>query len=117
MARRNRYREFEYQLTRVIIADAAVFVLYLLFAGLGVGFLKWLLAIVAIVGSGLFAGLLYLNGEWRKIGGYTNKNTMTLTAAMDASGTETSDIVTMNEITLSGFSLTKLEVDYIPRVR
>lgn len=60
---------------------------------------------------------VYLNGEWRKIGGYTNKNTMTLTAAMDASGTETSDIVTMNEITLSGFSLTKLEVDYIPRVR
>jgi len=66
MARRNRYRELEYQLTRVLIADAAVFVLYLLFAGLGVGFLKWLLAIVAIVGSGLFAGLLYLNGEWRK---------------------------------------------------
>lgn len=66
MARRNRYRELEYQLTRVIIADCAVFALYLLFAGLGVGFLKWLLAIVAIVGSGLFAGLLYLNGEWRK---------------------------------------------------
>lgn len=66
MARRNRYREMEYQFTRVLLADAGVFVLYLLFAGLGVGFLKWLLAIVAIVGSGLFAGLLYLNGEWRK---------------------------------------------------
>ena len=66
MAKRNRYRELEYQLTRVLLADVAVFVLYLLFAGLGVGFLKWTLAIVAIVGSGLFAALLYLNGEWRK---------------------------------------------------
>ena len=66
MARRNRYREMEYQLTRILIADAAVFVLYLLFAGLGVGFLKWLFAIVAIAASGLFAALLYLNGEWKK---------------------------------------------------
>ena len=66
MARRNRYRELENLLTRVLLADVAVFLLYLLFAGLGVGFLKWTLAIVAIVGSGLFAGVLYLNGEWRK---------------------------------------------------
>ena len=66
MARRNRYRELENLLTRVLLADVAVFLLYLLFAGLGVGFLKWTLAIVAIVGSGVFAGLLYLNGEWRK---------------------------------------------------
>lgn len=66
MAKRNRYRELEYQLTRILLADVAVFVLYLLFAGLGVGFLKWALAIVAIVGSALFAGLLYLNGEWKK---------------------------------------------------
>ena len=66
MARRNRYRELENLLTRVLLADVAVFLLYLLFAGLGVGFLKWTLAIVAIAGSGAFAGLLYLNGEWRK---------------------------------------------------
>lgn len=66
MARRNRYRELENLLTRVLLADVAIFLLYLLFAGLGVGFLKWTLAIVAIVGSGLFAGVLYLNGEWRK---------------------------------------------------
>ena len=66
MARRNRYRELENLLTRVLLADVAVFLLYLLFAGLGVGFLKWTRAIVAIVGSGLFAGVLYLNGEWRK---------------------------------------------------
>ena len=66
MARRNRYRELENLLTRVLLADVAVFLLYLLFAGLGVGFLKWTLAIVAIAGSGVFAGLLYLNGEWRK---------------------------------------------------
>ena len=66
MARRNRYRELENLLTRVLLADVAVFLLYLLFAGLGVGFLKWTLAIVAIAGSGAFAALLYLNGEWRK---------------------------------------------------
>ena len=66
MARRNRYRELENLLTRVLLADVAVFLLYLLFAGLGVGFLKWTLAIVAIGGSALFAGILYLNGEWKK---------------------------------------------------
>ena len=63
MGRRNRYREMEYNMTRILIADAAVFLLYLLFAALSVGFLKWLLAIVAILGSGLCLGFLYLSGE------------------------------------------------------
>ena len=66
MARRNRYRELETLLTRVLLGDVAVFVLYLLFAGWGWGFLKWVAAIVAIVGSGLCAGLLFMNGEWKK---------------------------------------------------
>lgn len=66
MARRNRYREMEYQLTRVLIIDAAVFVLYLLCAAFGVPVIKWLLALIAVVGSLLFAGLLFLNGEWKK---------------------------------------------------
>ena len=66
MARRNRYREMERQVTRILLADLAVFVLYLVFAALGVGFLKWLTAIVAILGSGLCGGLLYINGEWKK---------------------------------------------------
>ena len=35
MAKRNRYREMESLMTRVIIGDALVFALYLLCAGLG----------------------------------------------------------------------------------
>ena len=66
MARRNRYREMEFQLTRILLADLAVFVLYLLCANFGIGFLKWLFAIVAIVGSGLCGAFLYINGEWKK---------------------------------------------------
>ena len=66
MARRNRYREMEYQITRILIADVLVFVLYLITAHFGVNFLKWLTAIVAIVGSGLCGGFLYINGEWKK---------------------------------------------------
>ena len=64
--RRNRYREMEFQMTRILIGDAAVFVLYLLFANAGWGFLKGLTAIVAIVASALCGGFLYINGEWRK---------------------------------------------------
>ena len=66
MARRNRYREMEYQITRILIADLIVFGLYLVCANFGVDFLKWVTAIVAILGSGLCAGFLYINGEWRK---------------------------------------------------
>ena len=66
MARRNRYREMEYQLTRILIADVIVFVLYLITAHFGVNFLKWLTAIVAILGSGFCGGFLYINGEWKK---------------------------------------------------
>jgi len=64
--RNNRYRQFDFLMTRVLIADAAVFLLYLLSANLGWGFLKGLTAIVAIVGSGLCFGYLYLTQEWLK---------------------------------------------------
>lgn len=66
MAKRNRYREMEQNMTRILIADAAIFLLYLIFAAFNVTFLKWLLAIVAILGSGLCLGFLYLTGELRK---------------------------------------------------
>ncbi len=64
--RRNRYREMEFQMTRILIADVAVFVLYLIFANAGWGILKGLTAIVAILGSALCGGFLYINGEWKK---------------------------------------------------
>ena len=66
MARRNRYKEMEQFMTKILIGDAAVFVLYLLFAGLGVTFLKVVTAIIAILVSGLCLGFLYLNGEMKK---------------------------------------------------
>lgn len=64
--RNNRYRQFDFLMTRVLIADAAIFLLYLLSAALGWGFLKGLTAIVAIVGSGLCLGYLYLSQELLK---------------------------------------------------
>ena len=66
MAKRKRYKEIENLLTSILIADAVVFVLYLLFAGLGVIALKVVTAIIAIVGSGLCLAFLYMCGEIRK---------------------------------------------------
>jgi len=61
--RRNRYKEMERKLSYVLAADAALFVLYLLFAGLGIIWLKVTLAIIAILVSGLCLGFLYLSQE------------------------------------------------------
>ena len=66
MGRRNRYREMETNMTRVMEPDAAIFLLYLLFAALNLAFLKLLLAIIAIIGSGLCLGFLYMTGELLK---------------------------------------------------
>ena len=66
MAKRKRYKEIERLLTSVLIADAVVFALYLLFAGLGVIALKVITAIVAILGSGLCLAFLYMCGEIKK---------------------------------------------------
>ena len=60
---------------------------------------------------------VYLHNEWHKIASYTDSNTMVLTDAMDATGTETTQIVNMNELVFDGFALTKLEMDYTPRMR
>ena len=56
MAKRNRYREMESLMTKVIVGDALVFVLYLLFAGLGLTVVKVAAAIIAILGSLLGLG-------------------------------------------------------------
>ena len=64
MAKRNRYREMESLMTKVIIADAFVFVLYLIFAARDLGVLKTIAAIIAIVTSGLSLAWLYITGEF-----------------------------------------------------
>jgi hypothetical protein len=64
--RNNRYRQFDLLMTRVVLGAVFVFLLYLLSAATGIGWLKGLTAIVAIVGSGLMIGYLYLTQEWLK---------------------------------------------------
>lgn len=66
MAKRKRYKELEQLLTKVLIGDAVVFVLYLLFAGTGVTALKVITAIIAILASGLCLAFLYMTGEIKK---------------------------------------------------
>ncbi len=66
MARNKRFLEFEKKMTQVLLADAAVFVLYLIFSATGVIPLKVITAIVAILASLLCLGYLYMSGELRR---------------------------------------------------
>lgn len=61
-----RYKENERIWIYGLVADAAIGVLYLLMAGLGVVWLKWILAIAAILLSAAGLGSLYLTGELRR---------------------------------------------------
>ena len=66
MAKRNRYRELENLMTKVILGDAAVFLLYLLFSDKELIAMKVMTAIVAIVGSLLSLAWLLLTGEFTR---------------------------------------------------
>ena len=66
MATRMRYKQIDQLLTRVIIADTAVFVLYLIFAALGLVALKIIIAIIALLVSGLCLAWLSMLGEFKK---------------------------------------------------
>ena len=66
MAKRMRYKQIDQLLTRVLIADTAVFILYLIFAGFGIGFLKVLTVIIALALSALCLVYLYMIGEFKK---------------------------------------------------
>ena len=66
MAKRNRYREMESLMTKILLGDALVFVLYLLCAGKGWVIFKVISAIIAIFGSVLCVGWLYLTGEFTR---------------------------------------------------
>ena len=61
-----RFKQNERILAIGLITDAVLFVLYLLTAGLGVIWLKWILAIVAILLAGAGLAVLYLTGELRR---------------------------------------------------
>ena len=66
MAKRMRYKTIEKYLTYTLLADTAIFALYLIFAGKGLIALKVITAILAIGTSGLSLGYLYLIGETTK---------------------------------------------------
>lgn len=66
VATRMRYKQIDQLLTRVLIADTAVFILYLIFAGFGLTALKVITVIIALVGSVLCLAYLYMLGEFKK---------------------------------------------------
>ena len=61
-----RYKENERIWIYGLLADAGIALLYLLMAGLGVVWLKWILAIAAVLLSAAGLGSLYLTGELRR---------------------------------------------------
>ena len=66
MANRRRYKDVERVLAQILLGEAAVFVLYLIFAGLGIVSLKVVTSIVIVVASVLCLAFLYMCGEMVK---------------------------------------------------
>lgn len=66
MANRKRYKEIDQMLTRILIVDTAVFILYLFFAGMGLIALKVTAVIIALLASALCLAYLYMIGEFKK---------------------------------------------------
>ena len=62
----NTFRTLERMLTRVIFGTLALFLLMLVSAATGIGWLKWILAITVILVSGAGTALLVLKQEHRK---------------------------------------------------
>ena len=66
MAKRMRYKTIEKYLTITLLAETAIFALFLLFSGLGIIALKAITAILIICASGLSLVYLYMIGETKK---------------------------------------------------
>ena len=63
MAPRNRYRQMEQFMTRILMLDLALFLLYLLFAAMGIIWLKVILSIFVVLISSACLAYLYLSHE------------------------------------------------------
>lgn len=63
MAKRNRYREMESFMTKILIGDAIIFVLFLIFCAKGYTVAKVIAAIVSIIASLLSMAWLFITGE------------------------------------------------------
>ena len=66
MASRKRYKELEQMMARILMADVAVFALFVLFSGMGIVALKVICAIVTIIVSAMSLAFLYMTGELKK---------------------------------------------------
>ena len=66
MAKRNRFSELESKMTRILLVNTAVFVMFLIFSAFGIIPMKVISAIVSIMVSLLCLGYLYMSGEIRK---------------------------------------------------
>ena len=62
----NRYKVMERYMTYGILADTAIFILYLITAGNGIGWLKVILALIGLGLSGLILWILYSSKELLK---------------------------------------------------
>ena len=63
MAKRNRYRALENLMTEVLLGDALVFVLFLIFSSKGLNVLRVITATLSILASILSVGWLFITGE------------------------------------------------------
>ena len=61
--RQNRYRLFERFLTVTLCADTIAFIFYMIFAGLGIVWLKVILTLICFALSGFILWLLYITRE------------------------------------------------------
>ena len=64
--KQSRYQQMQTYVTRALLIDSALFILYLIVAGAGIVWLKVILSIFAILLSLLIAGFLYMCGELLK---------------------------------------------------
>lgn len=63
MAKRNRYREMESLMTKILLGDLVVFILFLVCSGNGWTVVKVITAIVSILASLLSMAWLFITGE------------------------------------------------------
>ena len=63
---RNAFRKFERLMTKVILGTLVLFLLMLAAAAIGIGWLKWLLAVTVLLVSVMGTALLVLKQEHRR---------------------------------------------------
>ena len=64
--KKNTFRNFENLLTKVILGTLALFLLMLVAAANGIGWLKWFLALLVLLVSAASTALLVLKQEYRR---------------------------------------------------